>query len=131
MARQKAGPRTLSARELERQAFALRLQGYTYDQIGERLGRPRSTVHKAVQRALERRVKEIEGQADELRQMELDRIDRLLVALESRISEGDPAAINSANRLMETRIKLLGLNAPEQRDVSLRIVDETEEVGSE
>jgi len=131
MGRQKAGARTLRARELDSQALALRLQGYTYDQIGEMLGRPRSTVHKAVQRALDRRVKEIEGQADKLRQMELDRIDRLLTKLEPRIAEGDPAAVNSANRLMETRVKLLGLAAPEQHEHRVVITDESEEVRHE
>ena len=120
-------PRKLNARELEREAYQLRLIGYSYQQIADALGRPRSTVHKAVQRALARRVAEIDGMADELRRLELDRLDRMLAALERRIAEGDPQAVSVARQLIETRAKLQGLNAPEQRDHTIRIIDETDE----
>ena len=116
----------LTARELERAAYELRLQGLSYTAISDRLGRPRSTVHRAVQRALARRIAEIDGMAEQLRQMELDRLDRLLSRLEQRIADGDPAAVNSARQLIEARAKLLGLNAPEQRDLTVRIIDETD-----
>jgi len=124
-------PRKLRARELEYEAYKLRLRGYSYQQIADELGRSRSTVHRAVVRALERRNAEIDGMVDERRQLELDRLDYMLASLQPRINEGDPQAITAGRQIVESRAKLQGLYAPERRDHTIRIIDETEEVGAE
>ena len=50
--------------------------------------------------------------ADELREAELDRVDRLQLALWPKAMKGDNASINTIIRLMERRARLLGLDTP-------------------
>jgi hypothetical protein len=50
--------------------------------------------------------------ADEVRKQELDRIDRLQVAVWNRALKGDDKAINTVLRLMERRARLVGIDAP-------------------
>ena len=50
--------------------------------------------------------------ADELREQELDRIDRLQLALWPKAMKGDNASVNTIVRLMERRARLLGLDTP-------------------
>jgi hypothetical protein len=50
--------------------------------------------------------------ADELREQEVDRIDRLQVAVWPSAMKGDTRAILTIIRLMERRAKLLGLDKP-------------------
>jgi hypothetical protein len=52
--------------------------------------------------------------ADEVRKQELDRIDRLQVAVWNRALKGDDKAINTVLRLMERRARLLGLDAAQR-----------------
>jgi hypothetical protein len=50
--------------------------------------------------------------ADELRKMELERLDRLLLAVWGQAAKGNQGGIDRALKIMERRAKLLGLDAP-------------------
>lgn len=99
---------------LERQlrALDLRKQGLTYREIGARLEVDYTTAYKDVQTELKRLAALALDSADELRQMELERLDMLTKALEPMARVGNPGAVNSYLRVMERRAKLLGLDAP-------------------
>lgn len=94
----------------ERQALDLRLAGATFDDIAERLGfADRSAAYKAVKRGLTSTLQE---PADELRDVESARLERLLLAIWPAALDGDAKAIAQARGLIDQRCKLLGLNAP-------------------
>lgn len=100
----------------EREALELRRAGVTYDVIAERLMYAnKGGAHKAVQRALKRTLQE---PADELRALELDRLERLQVAVWPKAMRGDVASIDRVLRIAERRSKLLGLDLPPPRDRS-------------
>jgi DNA-binding CsgD family transcriptional regulator len=61
--------------------------------------------------------------ADELRNIELERTDRLLLALEPSIDAGDVKAIAAATRISERRAALMGLNRPVQIEHTVLTVD--------
>jgi hypothetical protein len=52
--------------------------------------------------------------ADEVRQLELLRLDRYLSAIAEKVDSGDLKAIDRALKIMERRSKLLGLDAPQK-----------------
>ncbi|MGQ9555903.1 MAG: hypothetical protein ACUVWR_17520 [Anaerolineae bacterium] len=109
--------------ERDQQALELRKAGVPYLEIAARLGwRSASTAHVAVTRALRRTLQE---PADELRELEVARLDALLFAIWPQTSEGNLDAIDRALRIMERRAKLLGLDRPvEQKlDVSEALAD--------
>jgi hypothetical protein len=105
--------------------YELRLQGKTLQQIAAIMtaeGCPMSkdTVDRRIKAEMKIR---IEPLADELRALEMDRLDRYLDKLEPRIEQGDDKAIHAAIRIMERRAKYLGLDAPERVDMRVQAID--------
>ena len=99
----------------EAQALELRKAGASFQMIADKLGyRDPSSAHKAVVRAL---ANTIQQPADELRPLEAERLDRLLLAVWPDACAGEDRAINRALQIMGQRAKLLGLNAPTRVDV--------------
>lgn len=118
-------PRRLEARERALKALQLRKEGWTYDEIarekdanGNPLYRDRRTAHMAVTALLYSTAQEL---ADEVRQLELQRLDMLLNKLMPGINEGDPSSVSVAIRLMERRSKMLGLDAPERTEIEIKV----------
>lgn len=106
--------RILKGREREQAAVKLRMGGATYDEIGSSLGITAPTAYRAVKRAIGRVIAKTSEDADQLRTLELQRLDKLLLALWPRASRGDDAAVDRVLRVMERRAKLRGLDAPVQ-----------------
>jgi hypothetical protein len=97
--------------EKERQVIELRRAGYTFDDIAKAVGYAYSSgAHQAFRRALKRTL--IEAGIEELREQELDRLDRLQRSLWTQALTGDTKAALAILRFMEQRAKLLGLYAP-------------------
>lgn len=111
-----ASPRRINVAEKQRQALELRKAGASYAMIAERLGyENKGSAYRAVMTALDRTLRE---PADELRELEVARLDALLLALWPQATRGDLGAIDRVLRLMERRAKLLGLDAPTQVNVT-------------
>lgn len=104
-----------------REALLMRRRGLTYAQIGAKMGIGTSASHSLVKQALSDLWVE---NAEELRKLELERMDRMFAGLVREVREfgersvlggaydGFPAAINAALKILERRAKLLGLDAP-------------------
>ena len=88
-------------------AVQLRAQGWTYEAIAQQLGyASRATVYAIVRKALDTH------EAEEFarhRSLERARLDRLQASLWSRAMAGDVSAVAEARRIIDTRIRLLGL----------------------
>ena len=81
MAENTTASRRVQAAAREKAAFALRIAGATYAQIGAQLGVTGCAAHKMVKRVLERTRGETDAEAVELRRLETERLDALQVAL--------------------------------------------------
>jgi hypothetical protein len=100
----------LEAKELK--VLELRRAGFTFQRIAEEVG---YATPSGAQRALERIMTRNVPQApDEFRWQELDRLDRMQVALWPRAMKGDDRAIGTIVRLMERRARLVGIDAPQR-----------------
>jgi hypothetical protein len=137
--------RTVEDAERDERAARLRADGWTFARIAEELGYDsRATAHHAVQRVLKETVREA---GEDLRSLELERLDKLyrsaMGVLERQhvtVSHGkiiqapdpdtgeetplidDAPVLNAIDRLLriqERRARLLGLDAPVKRDISL------------
>lgn len=118
MAENETASRRAQAAEHEKAAFALRIAGATYAQIGAQLGVTRQAAYKMVARVLERTRNDADTGANELRRLETERLDALQVALWGLASKGDAGAIDRILKIMERRARLLGLDAPTRGDVT-------------
>ena len=109
----------------ETKVLELRRAGLTWQRIADEVG---YADHTGAYAAYKRAIRRTQQQpADELREQELDRIDRLQLAAWPNAMKGSEKAILAIVRLMERRAKLLGLDAPTriQQDVTTWTGDES------
>jgi hypothetical protein len=88
----------------------LRRAGVTWEKIAQEVGfRNASGAYKMYQRAAERMVR---PHLEEYRDMQLDRLERMHMAVWPRAKDGDLRAIDTALRIADREANLLNLNAP-------------------
>jgi predicted transcriptional regulator len=111
----------------QEQAYALRVAGYTLEEIAEGLGETVEDVQEMLLAAGESRGRK---SAEALRistQLEVDRLDVMLKAVWPGVQAGDLGSIDRAVKLLERRSKMLGLDAPEVRaQLSVQLNDNTD-----
>lgn len=118
MVKGKTSPRRVSAVVRQTLALNLRLQGLKYDEIAKKAGyATASAACLAVQTAMADLPKEA---AEEVRQMELTRLDALQNAIWIRAMRGEGYAIDRILDIMGRRHKLLGLDKPVKLDVQVK-----------
>lgn len=67
--------------------------------------------------------------AEDVRRMEIERLDRMLNAMWEKIDEGDEKAITAGLKVMERRARLLGLDAPMKVDLMQLAREEARRAG--
>ncbi|MFF4248635.1 hypothetical protein ACFYY2_29780 [Streptomyces sp. NPDC001822] len=87
----------------------LRLEGHSFRAIADQLGLSLGTAFTRVRDAISLEVNPL---ADELREIEVQRLDQYLARLAPKIRDGDDRAINTAVRISESRRRMLGLDRP-------------------
>src|SRR4051794_27570684 len=98
------------AQERRTRAVELVLTGHTYQQVADQMGYAnRGTVYRIVQETLHARQAE---SIDELRQLEMSRLDALQQGHWGNALGGDTAAAAVVLKVMEQRARLLGLQGP-------------------
>lgn len=114
---------TKGAREraAERRLNALRLRkaGASYSQIAEALGYSKTQAYRDIQRALKNIGKEEQEGALELRLLESQRLDELLMPMMRQAKGGSQGAVDRVLRIMERRAKLWGIDAPERAEIRM------------
>ena len=113
-------PRRLEAIEKQRQALELRRAGATYEEIARAVGygTSRSAAYKAVMSAIHRVLQE---PAEAVLVLELQRLDKLQMAIWSKAMAGDEKAIGRVLEIMGRRARLLGIDQPRRIDITARI----------
>lgn len=111
----------LASHDRKLQALELRKAGVSFQAIADALGyRSASGAFAAVKAALNATLRE---PASELRELELARLDALLLPFWRRAQGGDDKAVDRCLRIMERRARLLGLDAPTNTKVELSLED--------
>lgn len=103
--------------------YNLRLAGLSLDLIAKATGLSKGTVNNRINAEIKDRVTPL---AEEVRQMQLDRLDSWLVKLTEQIKQGRSVARNVevAIRVEERRAKLLGVDEAERADITVHQVDQ-------
>ena len=109
---QKTSPKAIKANEMSVKAVELRKAGATYEMIAQQLGySSKSTAFNAVNRVMQSTKREAGKEAFEI---ELRRLDDLFMSLWPSARSGELGAVDRCLRIMESRRKMLGLDAPEK-----------------
>jgi hypothetical protein len=96
-------------------AIKLRVEGNTYQQIADKLECSLYTAHTDVQAVLQERREQAAEDADQVRDVELERLDLGIALVVKQIGKGNLAAVDRLVKLTERRCKMLGLDAPERK----------------
>jgi len=114
----KANPKRIEAVERMGMALELRKAGFTYASIASQLGyADGASAYNAVMAGLKLVVRE---PAEELRSLELARLDAIMVEVYNQARKGVVGAVDRVLRIMERRARLLGLDKPLLIDVDWR-----------
>lgn len=112
----KTSPKQIRAEERQAAAVNLRKAHVTYEEIARQLGYANaSCAYHAVKTAMEKTLRE---PADELRQLELSRLDEMSQSIWENVLAGDLDSIATAIRISERRARLLGLDV---KDSTLKL----------
>jgi hypothetical protein len=115
MPESKTSENRLEAAEKQRQALELRKVGKTFEYIAKKVGyRGVSGAYNAVMAGLKATLQE---PADEVRVLELSRLDVMLERQLEAAERGVPQAVDRVLRIMERRARYLGLDAPVKQEV--------------
>jgi len=96
--------------EKELKIIELRRAGVTWEKISAEIGfKNASGAYKMYQRAAARMIR---PNLEELRDVELDRLDRMQLGIWPKAKDGDMRAIDTVLRIQDRRARLLGLDAP-------------------
>ena len=108
----KVTPRTIENAERRRKALDMRKLGFNYQQIADKYyNGNRGYTYRDIQKAYTDLTEEA---AEEVRLLELERLDLALNKIMPKVLKGDDKAIQSLLRIMERRSKYLGLDKPIQ-----------------
>lgn len=94
--------------ERDRNIINDRIAGMTYPQLAEKYSLSQSTAHDIVAKHIDNTIKPA---AEQLIELEVMRLDRLLLALQPRIDAGDPRSVEAAIKIGESLRKLKGIDA--------------------
>jgi hypothetical protein len=115
-----------SLEEKELRVLELRRAGFTFQRIAEEVGyKQASGAQRALERIMARNIPQL---PKEYVWQELDRLDRMQVALWPRAMKGDDRAINTIIRLMERRAGYLGIDAPTKVQAEVVNYDGTRDI---
>lgn len=90
----------------------MRRSGLTFDLIGQALGVSKQRAHKIITDELLRMAAQNAADAEALRALEVERLDRLLQGLWVRAQNGELDAVDRALKIAHRRAALLGLDRP-------------------
>lgn len=115
MAKKNTKPSKITADERRLKAFELRKQGLTLRQIAVKLKVSHVCVHQYLSEALKELVKEQAQLIEEIRALELERLDMMLQGLMPKAKKGNTFAIDRVLKIMQRRSKYLNLDTHEEK----------------
>jgi hypothetical protein len=115
----KTSPLTVAAKAKAAKALELRMEGKTFDAIAEELGYAgKQGAYDAVKRSLDAITRE---PAESLLRLDLERLDAMWGIHYLNAQAGDVQALAACMKIMERRAKMLGLDAPEKREIEATV----------
>ena len=113
----RTSPQSVRAAENAAKAFDLRLAGYSYTEIGKKIGVSDTAAYFYVSKTLAAKRESLTEKKADLVELEVSRLDKYIKVLEQKIDNGEEKSIEVCMKAMERRAKLLGLDLPDQHEV--------------
>lgn len=112
-------PEQLEEAQKRMQIMNLRISGWSMPEISDLLQIPTSETYGIVLQQLQEWTTLTREMTEEMRTLELERLDAFLKHLWPKVVMGSPKAIEVALKITERRAKLSGLDAPEKSQIQI------------
>lgn len=112
-------PGQLEEAQKRMQIMNLRISGWSMPEISNLLQIPTSETYGIVLQQLQEWTTLTREQTEEMRTLELERLDAFLKNLWPKVVMGSPKAIEVALKITERRAKLSGLDSPEKAQIQI------------
>jgi hypothetical protein len=112
----KTDPKAIESAEMRAQVLELRKQGYGYQAIGDAMGFTKQRAYQIVTEELAAIIRE---PAQQILDLELQRMETLLQGVADDAAKGDPRAIDSELSIRARRARLLGIETPQKQQLDL------------
>ena len=106
-----SAPDPLALDERRIKALDRRKVGISYRGIAQLLGISEFEAWRAVEAALAGRIEQDQGHVAQQRQLEIERLDLVVMVLQQKVRDGDMPAIDRWLKVSDARRRLLGLDA--------------------
>lgn len=116
--RSATGADAIKTAERMAQVWEMRKTGASYTRIAKALGADRSTLRRQVRRHLDKLHAENMESANDVRALDLARLDDANTAIWAQVRQGNHGAIDRLIRIMERRARLLGLDAATKSEIT-------------
>lgn len=116
---------SINAAERRIKALELRKAALSYRAIGKQLDISECQAHDDVKAALVDLKALQDESAEELRSIELERLDQMQAVMQQKALKGDASAVDRVLRIMERRAKLTGIDLQpdaSQAQVTVKVV---------
>jgi|TARA_Y100000593_G_C4279956_1_gene322230 hypothetical protein len=120
----KTKSRMVKAKDREKQVLELRRAGFSYEVIGKQVGMSRAGAYKCVKRHMDKIDNECTDLADDVRQLELQRLDEITSTIWPYVIQGQTQYIDRILKVMDRRAKYLGIDAPEKQEVRQEVIED-------
>lgn len=110
-------PDRVVATEKQLHALELRKQGLNYEEIAEMMGISRQGAWDAVSKGLKNYARVTDEIAEDVREMEIARMDKMLATHLDLAVEGSTRSAEIVLKIMDRRAKLLGLDTPVKQKI--------------
>ena len=107
------------ATEKRELVISLRRRGLSYPQIEKETGIPKSTAYDCVKKYLDEINKECRDSVQQQREIDLERLERMLDALEGKILDGNERAMETYIKIMKRKAAMLGMDEPQKSSVDV------------
>lgn len=118
MSRSKTAKKTMIAEDRRNRAVEMRKEGLSYRAIADALDTTPSNIHKAIMKSLVLIREQTNEGAEEMRTLELERLDTLFERAYKAVLDGDIRAIDQAIKIMDRRARLAGLDAATRQEIT-------------
>ena len=111
-------PRKTATAERKNRALQRRIGGLTFQAIADELNVTRQAAHALVKSALAELNEKTAESAEELRRLELERLDTMRAAVWGGVLKGDLQSVDRALKISARLSALAGLDAPAKQDIT-------------
>lgn len=118
--------RHLTAAKRRIEAMQLRQQGFSFKEIGEKLGCSQQRAHAIVHEEFARLRAEQNELAENILRVTNDRIEALLKMQWQRAMQGDRLATETVLKLVDRQARLFGVDAPRKTEARVDLNDTTD-----